>query len=460
MAARRTLVACSLSTQRQDHGEQSYWMGITLAAMLGQLGLPGGGFGWGYAAVNGVGNPTMRIRAPRIGTGRNRVASFIPSSRITDLLLEPGRTLDYNGRSLTFPDIRLVYWCGGNPFHHHQDLNRLLRGWSRPETIVVHEIWWTPVARHADIVLPANTTLERNDLSANVEDRFLMAMQQALPPVGESRSDYAIFAGLAAQLGMEKEYTEERSEMDWLRHIYAGVAENASEHGIDMPDFDAFWDEGHIEFPGEQTPTMMLKPFRDDPEVNPLGTPSGKVEIFSEAIDGFGYDDCPGHPVWLEPGEWLGSDQAERFPLHLTATQPRTRLHSQLDCGSLSLDSKVKGREPIVIHPEDAATRGIADGDVVRVFNERGACLAGAVVSDRIRRSVVQIATGAWYDPLDPGQPGTLCVHGNPNMLTRDKGSSKLAQGPTAHTALVEVERFDGDLPPVRVFEPPPIAHR
>jgi len=458
MARHRTLVACSLSTQRQDHGEQSYWMAIVLAAMLGQLGLPGGGFGAGYAAVNGIGNPNLRVRAPKLGAGRNPVTSFIPSSRISDLLLEPGRTIDYDGRRLQFPDIRLVYWCGGNPFHHHQDLNRLLRAWQRPDAIIVHEIWWTASARHADIVLPATTTLERNDIGANVEDRFVIAMQQAIPPVGDARNDYDIMAGLAERLGFGKEFTEERSEMDWLRHIYAGTAEEAARQGVEMPDFDRFWADGWFEYPHERSATVMLQPFRDDPEANALRTPTGRVEIFSEAIGGFGYDDCPGHPVWQEPAEWLGAPLAEHFPLHLTATQPRTRLHGQLDCGVASQASKVAGREPIVIHPADAAAREIAEGDVVRVFNERGACLAGAVLSDRIRRSVVQLATGAWYDPLEPGRVGALCVHGNPNVLTRDVGSSKLAQGPTAHTALVEIERFEGEPPAVRVFAPPPTS--
>jgi biotin/methionine sulfoxide reductase len=458
MASHRTLVTCSLSTQRQQHGEQSYWMAITLAAMLGQLGLPGGGFGWGYAAVNGVGNPNLRIRAPKLDAGRNPVKSFIPSSRISDLLLEPGRTIDYDGRKLTFPDIRLVYWCGGNPFHHHQDLNRLLRAWRRPDTVVVHEIWWTATARHADIVLPTTTTLERNDLGANVEDRFVIAMQQAIEPVGEARSDYAIFSALAERLGFGREYTEGRSEVSWLAHLYAQMTDEAASHGIRMPDFETFWERGYFEFPREPHPTVMLGPFRKNPEAHPLTTPSGKIEIFSETIASFGYGDCPGHPVWIEPAEWLGANDARRFPLHLTATQPKSRLHSQLDCGVGSRATKVSEREPILIHPDDAAARGIAEGDVVRVFNERGACLAGAVVSDRIRRQVVQLATGAWYDPAEPGRIGTLDVHGNPNVLTSDRPSSKLAQGPTAHTALVEIERFEGEPPKVRVFSPPPMV--
>ena len=102
------------------------------------------------------------------------------------------------------------------------------------------------------------------------------------------------------------------------------------------------------------------------------------------------------------------------------------------------------GREPIRIHPDDAAARGIADGDVVRVFNDRGACFAGAIVTADVRPSVVNLSTGAWYDPVDPSVPGSPCAHGNPNVLTADQGTSRLAQGSTGQHVLVEVERFEG----------------
>jgi len=107
------------------------------------------------------------------------------------------------------------------------------------------------------------------------------------------------------------------------------------------------------------------------------------------------------------------------------------------------------------IHPADAASRGIGDGDVVRLFNHRGACLAGAVISDAVRPGVVQLATGAWYDPLDPAADKPLCVHSNPNVLTRDAGTSKLAQGCTGQLTIVEIERYQGTLPPIRAFDPP-----
>ena len=110
------------------------------------------------------------------------------------------------------------------------------------------------------------------------------------------------------------------------------------------------------------------------------------------------------------------------------------------------------------MNPQDAGDRGISDRDVIRLFNDRGACLAGALLTDDVMRGVIELSTGAWYDPLEPGEIGTLCVHGNPNVLTPDIGTSKLAQGPSAHTALVEVERYEGELPPIRVFSAPPMA--
>ncbi|MDF2469229.1 MAG: molybdopterin oxidoreductase, partial [Rhodococcus erythropolis] len=186
----------------------------------------------------------------------------------------------------------------------------------------------------------------------------------------------------------------------------------------------------------------------------------GKIEIFSETIESFGYDDCAGHPRWYEPDEWLGGPRATQFPLHLIANQPKTRLHSQLDHGAASQASKIQGREPIRMHPDAAAARGVSAGDVVRVFNDRGACLAGVIVDSDLRSDVVQLSTGAWYDPLDPADPDSLCVHGNPNILTPDVGTSSLSHGCTGQHVLVQIEKFEGVLPPVKAFDPPVLRSR
>src|SRR5207342_482389 len=174
-------------------------LGLVLAAMLGQIGLPGGGFGHGYGSSSDVGL-ARRLSAPRLPQGANGTGSYIPVARIADMLLHPGADYDYDGQRRRYPDVKLVYWCGGNPFHHHQHLARLRRSLGRPDTIVVHDAFWTPMARHADIVLPATMTLERNDIGGSPNDTCLVAMRQAVEPWGDARSDFTIFADLASAL--------------------------------------------------------------------------------------------------------------------------------------------------------------------------------------------------------------------------------------------------------------------
>jgi biotin/methionine sulfoxide reductase len=455
MAGSRTFIVVNWSLQRGDHGEQPIWAAIALAAAVGQIGLPGGGFGFGYGSMEGLGGSKQPAPMPIAPGGGNPVRSFIPVSRIADLLLHPGEPFQYDGQDLVYPKIELVYWCAGNPFHHHQDLNRLVRAWRRPATIIVHDPWWTATARHADIVLPSTTTLERDDIGASGKDRFIIAMKQAVAPVGEARDDYEIFADLAQRFGIRDAFTKGRGTMQWLRQMYDAARKRALASAMEWPGFDEFWARGYVEVPEASAPYVLFEDFRRDPDKHPLATASGRIEIFSAKIASYAYADCPGHPAWIEPAEWLGCPAARKYPLHLLTTQPRTRLHSQTDMGRVSQRSKVAGREPMRINSGDAQARGIRDGDVVRVFNDRGAILAGATLTDEIRPGVIQISTGAWYDPAEPGQVGSLDKHGNPNVLTLDKGTSRLAQGPSAQTTLVEVERYIGEPPPVSAFEPP-----
>lgn len=448
MASKRTMINIAYSLQRSVHGEQPFWMTVTLAALLGQIGLPGGGFGLGYGCMNNTGSGRKAFSGPRFSQGQNTVKDFIPVARVADMLLNPGAAFDYNGQQRHYPDIRLVYWAGGNIFHHHQDLNRLLKAWQRPETIIVHEQFWTAQAKYADIVLPATTALERSDIGSSASDRFMIAMQQAIEPVGESRDDYAILAELSGRLGFADGFTEGRDASGWLRHIYEGSRGRAGEFGIQLPDYDQFWHDGVFEVEYPELDTVLLQAFRKDPDAHPLPTPSGRIEIFSERIAGFGYADCPGHPVWLDK-------TASDYPLHLLSNQPKTRLHSQYDHGSYSRSSKIQQREPLTLNTDDARARGISDGDVVKVFNDRGAFLAGAIVSDNIRPGVVQIATGAWFDPLVHGEPGSLEKHGNPNMVTEDVGSSSLSQGCSAQTATVDIVKWEEELPGITAFDPP-----
>ncbi len=457
MASSRTLIAMSWSVQRAQHGEQPVWMTVTLAAMLGQIGLPGGGFSFGIGAISGVGMPLqLNLPRPTLPLGPNPVKNHIPVGRVADVLLRPGETLEYNGTLLRFPDIRLVYSVGGNPFHHNTNLNRFLRAWQKPEVVIVHEPWWNPAAKFADIVLPATTTFERNDIQAAEMSRFYVAMRQVVPPVGQSRNDFDIFAELSDRLGFGQAYTEGRAEMGWLRHMYDSARATARTLGYAPPEFDEFWERGIYEFPAPVEHEPLFGPYRDDPEKNHLKTPSGKIEIFSSRIASFRYADCPPHPAWLEPAEWLGA-RDRKFPLHLLSNQPSGRLHSQLDPAKLSRESKIAGREPLKMSRDDAAARGLKSGDTVRVYNDRGAFISAVSVVDTLRSGVVQIATGAWYDPEEPGHPFSLEKHGNPNVVTDDKGTSRLAQSSMAQTVLVEVERCTAP-PPMTAFDCPALS--
>jgi biotin/methionine sulfoxide reductase len=454
MAKTRTLITTSWSIQRAEHGEQPVWMTVTLAAILGQIGLPGGGFSLGLAAVTGIATALPpNMPRPTFPLGPNAVSNHVPVGQITDMLLNPGREIQYNGKTIQYPDIKLIYSAGGNPFHHNTNLNRFVKAWQRPDTVIVHEQFWCPAAKFADIVLPATTTLERNDIQAAELSRFYIAMQKAIDPVGKSRNDFDIFNELAERLGFGSEYSEGRDEMAWLEHMYNGAKDKALIYGYSLPSFDEFWDKGSYEFPNQREPAAFLSEFRADPIASRLKTPSGKIEIHSAKIDSFDYSDCPAHPTWLEPSEWLGSEMATQFPIHLISNQPSGRLHSQLDPAKLSKESKVYGREPLRMNAEDARERGLGTGDIVRVYNSRGAFISAVITADSLRRGVAQIATGAWYDPLVPGEP-SLEKHGNPNVVTNDTGTSRLGQSSTAQTVLVEIERLE-EPPAVTAFMAP-----
>lgn len=433
----RSYLTCSFAVQRAQHGEQPYWMLIALAAMLGQIGKPGGGFGFGHGSMNGVGNPRIATPGPSMEVPANPAGMSIPVARITDMLLNPGGDYSFLGQTAQYPDVRMIHWAGGNPFHHHQELNRLLHAWrSKPETIVVQDIWWTPAAKHADIVLPITSSLERNDIGGSSRDRYVLAMHQCIDPVGQARNDWDVFADLADRLGYRDAYTGGLDEMGWIRHIYDTVVRHHGSVGVALPEFEEFWQRGHVALPAPERDFVLFEEFCEDPDANPLRTPSGKIELYSSTMASYGLSDCGPHPRWIPPDEWLGANQAQRHPLHLISIQPADRLHSQMDGAPLAVSNKIAGCEALTMHPDDAAARQLTAGSKVRVFNDRGACFAGLRLDGDITPGVVVMATGAWFRPDDDSgveQAGTA------NVLTRDIGTSSLTQGPNAMSCLVDV---------------------
>lgn len=470
MAANRTQIIAGWCVQRMQHGEQWAWMIVVLAAMLGQIGLPGGGFGFGWH-YNGAGTPGRKgvilsgfsgstsIPPVHDNSDYKGYSSTIPIARFIDAILEPGKVINWNGKSVKLPPLKMCIFAGTNPFHRHQQINRIIEGWRKLETVIAIDNQWTSTCRFADIVLPATTQFERNDLDqyGNHSNRGIIAMKQVVPPQFEARNDFDIFRELCRRFNREEAFTEGLDEMGWLKRIWQEGVQQGKGRGVHLPAFDDFWNnKEYVEF---DHPQMFVRhqAFREDPDLEPLGTPSGLIEIYSKTIADMNYDDCQGHPMWFEKIERShGGPGSQKYPLHLQSVHPDFRLHSQL-CESETLRQQytVAGKEPVFINPQDASARGIRNGDVVRVFNARGQVLAGAVVSDRYAPGVARIHEGAWYDPDKGGEPSALCKYGNPNVLTIDIGTSQLAQATSAHTTLVEIEKYNGAVEQVTAFNGP-----
>ena len=470
----RTMLMSGWGMQRAHHGEQPHWMLVTLASILGQIGLPGGGFGLSYHYSNG-GSPTTKgaiiggmtaSSTAAAGTGQSwlqkTTAFSFPVARIADALLNPGKKIDFNGKVITYPDIEFIYWVGGNPVVHHQDTNTLVKALKKPRTIVVHEAFWTPTARMADIVMPVTTSYERNDITmtGDYSNLNIVPMKQAVEKQFEARDDYQIFSDLAKEFGAFEQFTQNKTDVQWIEEFYTKAYDQGVKANIKMPNFREFWSKNQpitFEVPFENTQFVRYAEFREDPILNPLGTPSGKIEIYSKTIEKMNYEDCPAHPTWMEPIEWLGM---EKKNAEFAMVSPHTshRLHSQLSNTSLRAKYAVNNREPIWINTKDAKAKGIKNGDLVRVFNERGQILTGAIVTDSIKEGVVKVDEGAWYAPAEPGVEGSICTNGSPNVLTIDIPSSKLANGNISHTALVNIEKFKGKAPALNIFEQPKIS--
>ena len=284
----------------------------------------------------------------------------------------------------------------------------------------------------------------------NPRDPTVVANKKAMKSYKNSKTDFEIFSGLSEKLGFLESFTEDKSELDWIKFIWNNSSK-AHQKNISFPSFEEFWEKGYFELPAPKIEKIMFNDFRKDPINFPLKTPSGKIEISSETISNFQLSDCFSHPYWFEPYEWLGN--IDEYPLHLISNQPTHRLHSQLDNAAISQNSKINGKEPVMINSSDALERDIQDGDIVMLFNKRGRVLAGANISDSVMPGVVVLSTGAWFDP---DYALNLERHGNPNVLTKDVGTSSLSQGPTCHTTLVQVKKAKREeIVDVNIFKTP-----
>ena len=289
------------------------------------------------------------------------------------------------------------------------------------EFIVVFEQFMTPAAKFADILLPVNTCLERNDITTGPTVGFYGFMGQAINSVGESKSHLEICMSLAERLGIV-DYND-KTEDEWLRFI-------AEKHSI--PDYDSFKEKGFYLFESPE-PHVGLRPQIEDPENNKFPTPSGKIELFCQDIADIGAPDIlPAVPKYIEMWEGVSDPLREKYPLQLLTPHSRKRDHSQLhEIPSLR---KVEPHT-IWINSADASARGIRDGDDVKVFNDRGTVLIPAKVTARVMPGVVCIYEGAWYSPDASGVDRGGCA----NVLTRPEPSPGGAL--CSNTSLVEVSK-------------------
>lgn len=447
-ATARTEIAGAWSLQRAQHGEMTHWAIINFAALTGKIGKPGEGVGFSWHYGNGGMPQSGKATPTGLSSGRNLVKTTCPASRITEMLENPGMEFTHNGETRTYPDIRMVYNAGNNVFSHQQDTNRLIKAMEKVETYVCQDVWWCAATRWADIVLPASTTLERNDISSGgtYSNDKVYAMKQVIEPMGEARSDYEIFAELAGLLYLDFQFTEGLEIMDHIRTAY--------ERSGATDDFETFWARGYarMSVPERARAWVRHGAFHEDPEANPLHTRSGKIEMYCEEIASMGLDDCPGMPMWLEKHEYLGV--AEDDQLHMVSPHPWYRLHSQMgNSERLRRLYTVEGREPVRINRQDAEARGIAEGDLVELYNDRGTVIAGALLSDEIRPGVVSIYEGAWPQLDSKGR----CNSGLVNFLTSTQRSSGLSQATTANTCLIRMRKCEDPEGPNLAYEKPEI---
>lgn len=348
----RTQILMGWCIQRQEHGEQPYWAAAVVAAMVGQIGLPGGGISYGHH-YSSIGVPSTGFAGPggfprNLDQGMkpkwdnndfNGYSRTIPVARWIDCLLEPGKEINYNGGKVKLPDFKMMVISGCNPWHHHQDRNRMKKAFRKLQTVVTIEFAWTATCRFSDIVLPACTQWERNDIDVygSYSNKGLIAMHRLVDPLFQSKPDFQIMSELTQRFGRREEYTRGMSEMEWIESLY-NDCKKANEGKFEMPEFNEFWEKSVLDF-GEGKPWVRHADFRKDPELNPLGTPSGFIEITSRKIGRYGYEHCQEHPMWFEKSERShGGPGSDKYPFWLQSCHPDKRLHSQ--CVSLKSSAR------------------------------------------------------------------------------------------------------------------------
>ena len=396
---------------------------------------------------------------------------IIPKDLIHEAILNPPISWYGNGRftspledqfvKYTYPEegcseIHMIWTDSPCWITCWNDSNSYIKALRSPkiEFILAQHPWLENDCLFADVILPVSTKFEEQDMTMDIQSgqfNTVLSGGKCIEPVGESRSDYEIVCVIAEKLGLLEEYTGGKTVEEWIKLSF----ENS---GIqDRITYEEFKRKGYFVIPTDPEWKKYppgLRKFYEDPENNPLKTPSGKIEFYSQNLAKHFPDDRERPPVphWIEKGEShderLSSERARKYPLLIMSNHPRWRVHAQCDDISWTREAptcKAKGPdgynyEPLWINPADAMARGIESGDIVKVFNERGAVLGGAYVTERLMPGVVYMDHGARYDPIVPGE---LDRGGAINTITPHNITSKNATGMVVSGFLVEVEKVN-----------------
>lgn len=426
----------SFAPGRSAYGEQYHRAAMTLTAMTGNIGIPGGHpTGWELGPVGhmmGPGLPVPRnpleVAAPAVRGSldiRLRSQTRVNISDIWDAILR--------GKAGGYPaDIKMLYMTACNPVNQYLNTNKAVEALNKLEFIVVHEQFLTPTARFADILLPVNTLMERSDIARPwTSGPYYVYLNKAIDSLYESKSDLEICTGLASRLGVSG--YNDKTDDEWLREIFEASPDMVK----DIPDFEEFKKAGVHKIQLAWPPVAFEKQIKD-PANNPFPTPSGKIEIYSQRLADLADPELPAIPKYIEPWESRNDPLAKKYPLQLVTIHPKTRVHSS-GYGRIPW---IKELEPhtVWINTADALARKIANGDLVRVFNDRGQMLIQAKVTQRIMPGVVCVEEGAWYTPDKRGVDRGGCT----NVLTKNRHSPGGAF--TSNTCLVEAEKACSDL--------------
>ena len=418
-----------IAAGRTAYGEQYHRAAITLAAMTGNIGIAGGsaaGRAWSihvplYRMGSAMSVPPNPVDA-ELGMPKDKLLARnfyvygtgnVNVFRMTDAILK--------GKAGGYPaDYKMLYVSNANIVNQWPNTNRTVKALEKLEFIVVEEQFMTATARYADIVLPTTTIFERNDITIGVHPPFLGCRNKAIEPLYESKPQLQIANELAAKLGLA-DYND-KTDDEWVKEIVKGS---------DVTDYEDFRKQGIHRIKLEE-PYVAFSQEIQDPDNHRFGTPSGKIEIFSQQIADLGNPKLPPIPKYVEPWESVNDPLASKYPLQLITTHCKRRAHTQFETVPW-----LRELEPhaIRINSADSLTRGIKDGDLVKVFNDRGQIVLPAKVTERIMPGVVDLPQGAWFKPDKDGVDRGGCA----NVLTRDEPSPAGAM--PSNTCLVQVEK-------------------